>query len=148
MFRSLTFPCLAHYTSYTVCQRSTYPHLFYYMYSICRFIVYAVITGERLHHCCISNYLCDISVSYLLCPTLLLDSMPCSLGSHKMKASALTTYAVPATALSILLTLAQYIPCTPACCVNLYCVLLSCHCLLLQFPWLQIGPLAVGKHPR
>ena len=29
----------------------------------------------------------------------------CSLGSHKMKASVLTTYAVPATALSILLTL-------------------------------------------
>ena len=32
---------------------------------------------------------------------------------YKMKASALTTYAVPATPLSILLTLAQYIPCTP-----------------------------------
>ena len=42
----------------------------------------------------------------------------CSLGSHKMKASALTTYAVPSTALSILLTLAQYIPCTPGSCVN------------------------------
>ena len=42
----------------------------------------------------------------------------CSLGSHKMKASTLTTYTVPATALSILLTLAQYIPCTPGSCVN------------------------------
>ena len=37
----------------------------------------------------------------------------CSLGSHKMKGSAHTTYAVPATALQILLTLARYIPCTP-----------------------------------
>ena len=33
----------------------------------------------------------------------------CSLASQKMKASAHTTYTVPATALSILLTLAQYI---------------------------------------
>ena len=37
----------------------------------------------------------------------------CSLGSHKMKGSAHTTYAVPATALQILLMLARYIPCTP-----------------------------------
>ena len=38
----------------------------------------------------------------------------CSLGSHKMKGSAHTTYAVPATALQILLMLARYIPCTPS----------------------------------
>ena len=38
----------------------------------------------------------------------------CSLGSHKMKGSAHSTYAVPATALQILLMLARYIPCTPS----------------------------------
>ena len=42
------------------------------------------------------------------------DILLCSLGSHKMKGSAHTTYAVPATALQILLMLARYIPCTPS----------------------------------
>ena len=48
--------------------------------------------------------------------TLIMASMNvlCSLGSHKMKGSAHTTYAVPATALQILLMLARYIPCTPS----------------------------------
>ena len=43
----------------------------------------------------------------------LTHTVACSLGSHKMKGSAHTTYAVPATALQILLMLARYIPCTP-----------------------------------
>ena len=44
----------------------------------------------------------------------LVNNYACSLGSHKMKGSAHTTYAVPATALQILLMLARYIPCTPS----------------------------------
>ena len=56
--------------------------------------------------------------------TMLLYMYICSLGSHKMKGSAHTTYAVPATALQILLMLA-YIPCiyierSRQCCVNYY----------------------------
>ena len=49
----------------------------------------------------------------------------CSLGSHKMKGSAHTTYAVPATALQILLMLActvysLYTERSRQCCVNYY----------------------------
>ena len=59
----------------------------------------------------------DIQEEYNLTTAVYTLSVPkqlCSLGSHKMKGSAHTTYAVPATALQILLMLARYIPCTPS----------------------------------
>ena len=84
------------------------------------------------------DYVCSVRGTFHLMASQA-TKLCCSLGSHKMKASALTTYAVPATALSILLTLARYIPCIYAersrqCCVNYYaqqllrssCVLLIC----------------------
>ena len=66
-------------------------------------------------HGCLPNRFIKLTCKKYLYSQMSLFNEHCS---QKMKASTLTTYAVPSTALSILLTLAQYIPCTPACCVN------------------------------